>query len=234
MLLFTCLPLHAATPGGTAARAPLLRTYARPFPPPAPPPRSLPPTPLLHSFPAFAPRSLSSFVPSDVRSTQATAVLARPAELNESAAASSRALLPGAGFPCRDTRAASVHFVDWAGSRAQQSSAAALSSGSTPALQHTCIAGTHALQHTLGRCDVAVDLYPYLQKRGWDGHRPLNGCPQGLVVRGISPPEPCLYTCHTKVLSKVSNSPPIHQYFPAASPYGAQPGGWIGKADCYL
>jgi hypothetical protein len=106
--------------------------------------------------------------------------------------------------------------------------------------RHTCIAGTHALQAHL-HCSThwadawgAVDLYPYLQERGWDGYRPLNGCSQGLVVRGISPPEPCLYTCHTKVFSKVSNSPPIHQYFPAASPYGAQPGGWIGKADCYL
>ena len=39
-------------------------------------------------------------------------------------------------------------------------------------LQHTCIAGTNALQHTMGRCCVAVDLYPVLQERGWDGHRP--------------------------------------------------------------
>ena len=132
-------------------------------------------------------------------------------------------------LPCRDTRADSAH-IDWAGSRAQQSSPAALSSGSTLALQHTCFAGTHALQHTIGQMHgLLLDLYPYLQERGWDGYRPLNGCSQGLVVRGISPPEPCLYTCHTKVFSKVSNSLPIHQYFPAASPYGAQPGGWIGN-----
>ena len=108
---------------------------------------------------------------------------------------------------------------------AEQTTAALLHC-STHALQHTCIAA-----HPGGRCHVAVDLYPYLQERGWDGYRPLNGCSQGLVVRGISPPEPCLYTCHTKVFSKVSNSLPIHQYFPAASPYGAQSGGWIGMTD---
>ena len=72
---------------------------------------------------------------------------------------------------CREAQAARA-YISWAGLGAQQCSAAALGSGSTLALQHTCIAGTHALQHTLGRCYAAVDLYPDLQERGWDGHHP--------------------------------------------------------------
>ena len=40
----------------------------------------------------------------------------------------------------------------------------------TLALQLTCIAGTHALQHTLGQMHgMLLDLYPDLQERGWDG-----------------------------------------------------------------
>ena len=34
-----------------------------------------------------------------------------------------------------------------------------------------------------------------------------------------------------RVFSKVLNSLAIHQYFPTASPYGAQSGGWIGTTD---
>ena len=89
--------------------------------------------------------------------------------------------------------------------------------------RHTCIAA-HLGQM---QCCCGFVLSPARAGLGWTP--PLNGCSQGLVVRGISPPEPCLYTCHTTVFSKVSNSLPIHQYFPAASPYGAQPGGWIGN-----
>ena len=104
-------------------------------------------------------------------------------------------------LPCRDTRADSVHT-----GLAEKHNRALLmlcaGCESTLALQHTCIAGTHALQHTLCRCDAAVDLYLYLQKRGWDGYRPLNGCSQGLVVRGNMSPCTlsfhCLYKRHFK------------------------------------
>ena len=91
--------------------------------------------------------------------------------------------------------------------------------------RHTCIAGTHALQHTLGRCMWCCGLVPIPARAGMGWIPPLNGCSQGLVVRGVAP---CTlsYICHTKVFSKVSNSLPIHQYFPTASPYGAQSGGW--------
>ena len=96
--------------------------------------------------------------------------------------------------------------------------------------RHTCIAGTHALQHTLGRCMWCCGLVPIPARAGMGWIPPLNGCSQGLVVRGVAP---CTlsYICHTKVFSKVSNSLPIHQYFPTASPYGAQSGGWIGMTD---
>ena len=41
------------------------------------------------------------------------------------------------------------------------------------ALQHTYIAGTHALQHTFGQMHgMLLDWYPDLQERGWDGHYP--------------------------------------------------------------
>ena len=87
---------------------------------------------------------------------------------------------------------------------------------------HRCFAGTHALQHTLGRCMWCCGLVPIPARAGMGWIPPLNGCSQGLVVsRGVAP---CTlsYICHTKVFSKVSNSLPIHQYFPTASPYGAR------------
>ena len=95
---------------------------------------------------------------------------------------------------------------------------------------HRCFAGTHALQHTLGRCMWCCGLVPIPARAGMGWIPPLNGCSPGLVVRGVAP---CTlsYICHTKVFSKVSNSLPIHQYFHTASPYGAQSGGWIGMTD---
>ena len=220
---------------------PLLRASPSPGPcPPSPDRGSAPPRPSRR--PAL-PVTLCATCPADSICAHAASACAAQPQATRAASHAQRVggrTLARTASGCRLSRAATpgltAHTLTGlaAEHRPQQSSPAALSSGSTLALQHTCFAGTHALQHTLGRCNAAVDLYPYLQERGWDGYRPLNGCSQGLVVRGISPPEPCLYTCHTKVFSKVSNSPPIHQYFPAASPYGAQPGGWIGKADCYL
>ena len=91
--------------------------------------------------------------------------------------------------------------------------------------RHTCIAA-HLGQM---QCCCGFVLSPARAGLGWTP--PLNGCSQGLVVRGIIPPCTLSLKCHTKVFSKVSNSLPIHQYFPAASPYGAQSGGWIGMTD---
>ena len=208
---------------------PLLRASPSPGPcPPSPDRGSAPPPPsrspaLPVNMCATCPAASSCAHAERGLSTQAIAVHVRPATLDESAAASSLASPMGAGTQCRDTQAASVHVTGL-----QCSAIPCCCPVLSRLQQHSCIAAHMHCRHTCiaahpgGRCHVAVDLYPYLQERGWDGYRPLNGCSQGLVVRGISPPEPCLYTCHTKVFSKVSNSPPIHQYFPAASPYGAQ------------
>ena len=169
------------------------------------------------------------------RSAQATAIRTRPAALHETAGTFPRAHAHGRRLSYAATSWTHAHMFYGLAAEQQQTNAGMLCRLGGP----TCIAGTHVLQaHML--CSTpwadAVWLWNVLRpaRAGLGWALPLNGCSQGLVVRGISPPEPCLYTCHTKVFSKVSNSLPIHQYFPAASPYGAQPGGWIGKADCYL
>ena len=90
-------------------------------------------------------------------------------------------------LPCRDTRADSVHT-----GLAEKHNRALLmlcaGCESTLALQHTCIAGTHVLLHTSGQmlCCCGVVLSPARAGLGWTP--PLNGCPQGLVVRGNMPP----------------------------------------------
>ena len=54
--------------------------------------------------------------------------------------------------------------------------------------RHTCIAGTHALQHTLGRCRCCCGLVPIPARAGMGWTLPLNRCSQELAVRGTIPP----------------------------------------------
>ena len=77
---------------------------------------------------------------------------------------------------------------------------------------HICNAAHMQCSTSCGQrcCCCGFVLSPARAGLGWAP--PLNGCSQGLVVRGNSPPEPCLYTCHTTSLFrgiKQSTNPSI-------------------------
>ena len=97
---------------------------------------------------------------------------------------------------------------------------------------HTCSAGTHVLQAHM-HCSTpwadVVWLWICTQtcKSGSGMGTTLKWMLARASGQGAHSPLLPVFQMSYKVFSKVSDSLPIHQYFPAASPYGAQSGGWI-------
>ena len=197
-------------------------------PPPTPAARAAPSSSLLPALLAFPRSPHLPFLPTGVRA-QAASIRTQPAALHETARkrnAHRRRLL------CHDVLDARAHLT----LATEHSSRAMLADVLSRLHEHSCIAAHIYCRHTCIAAHLwadawdAVGFVPRPARAGLGWALPLNGCSQGLVVRGIirhTPLHPVLYLSY-KVFSKVSNSLPIHQCFPTASPYGAQSGGWIG------
>ena len=120
----------------------------------------------------------------------------------------------GCRHSCRDTQAASVHV-----SGLQCSAIPCCCPVLSRLQQHSCIAAHMHCSTPWGQMLCCCGLVPIPARAGMGWTLPLNRCSQELAAMGQSF-YLSLYLSY-KVLSKCQTVPD-HQYFPTASPYGAQ------------
>ena len=99
-------------------------------------------------------------------SAQATAIRTRPATLHEAAGTSPSASARAQAILCRDVLDARASHMLAAEQQQTSADTCSASCVGTSALQHTCIAGTHALQHTLGQMHVVLWTCTHTCKSG--------------------------------------------------------------------
>ena len=128
---------------------------------------------------------------------------------------------PAQAFVCRDARM-HAHISHGLAAELQQSIAGLF----CRQYELSCIAGTHVLQaHMHCSTPWADAMLLWICTQSCKSGAGMDTTLKWMLARargqGVAP---CTlsYICHTKVFSKVSNSLPIHQYFPTASPYGAR------------